>query len=321
MDINVILLVLFIIVILCLVIYFKKRKRLELGGVTLITGGVKSGKSSLSVGLSIKEYKKAYRKWFIKSLFNKSYEKPLFYSNTPIYIPCDLWHLLKHDYLKIKHKKIVGYIPVTNDVLDRKTRLAYGSICYLGEFSLVADSMSGSVVGTKEQKEFSMELAERLSLFIKLYGHETGGQTVINGKKVKSIGCGKCICDTQALADVHFGLRRNVAKAIYIERSIKWIPFFMLFKVRELIYIDEHSATNTFNNDIEDANLKWYIMLKPWKYFDYCCYSVFTDNLHVENTCEYIGKFDNKKVKKLPSFRNFKSIDLDCEGNIKNVEK
>ena len=318
MDINVILIVLFILVIVFLVIYFKYRKKLVLGGVTLITGGVKSGKSSLGVGLTIIEYKKAYRKWFFKSLFNKSYEKPLLYANNPFYIPCDIWHWLKRDYIRKGKKKVVGYVPVTNDILDRKTRLAYGSICYLGEFSLVADSMSGSVVGTKEQKEFSMELAERLSLFIKLYGHETGGQTVINGKKVKSIGCGKCICDTQALADVHFGLRRNVAKAIYIERSIKWIPFLMLFKLRELVYIDEHSVTNTFDKDVEDSNMKWYIIRKPWKYFDYCCYSIFTDKLPVENRVDYISLNDNKKVKKLPSFRNFKSINIDSEGNIKN---
>lgn len=308
------LLIFLIVAIVVLVIYFKHRKKLNLGGVNLITGGVKSGKTSLSVSLAIREYNVNYRKWFIKQLFNKHYEKPLLYSNIPLYVKPSLLHLLRKDYVKVNGKKCVGYAPITNDVLDRKKRINYGSIAYIGEFSLVADSMCGSVQGTKEQKEAIYDLAERLTLFIKLFGHETGGETVVNGKKVKSISTGKVICDTQALADVHFGLRRNVTSAIFIERSIKWIPFFMLFKVRELIYLDENSI-NVFNSDIED-NMKWYIIRKPFKYFDYCCYSLFTDSLDVQNEIKYIGLKDNKKAQYLPSFRKFRSIKLDDEGKV-----
>lgn len=293
MDISIILLVLLIIMIVLFVFYLKKRKRLDVASVCLITGGVKSGKSSLGVHLAVKEYKKAYRKYIVrKYLFAKrKLEEPVLCSNIPIYIPTDIWH---------KFKK-VKYLPLTNDVLDRHKRLPYGSITYCGEFSLVADSQSGAIQGTKEQKEYLMELGERLSLFIKLYGHETGGVSS------KSIGPGKVICDTQALADIHWGLRRNVSSCIYIERSIKWIPFIMLFKVRELIYLDEKSV-NTFDSDVEDCNIKWYICLKPFKYFDYCCYSVFTDNLDVENNKILVKKKDKKKAKKIPSFRVFKTI-------------
>lgn len=317
-NLSIVFIIILVLFIVALVFYARHKKNLNIGSISLITGGVKSGKTSLGVALSLKEYKKAYRKWFFKSLFNKSYEKPLFYSNIPISIPCDLYHLLKRDYEKINKKRIVPYAQITNDLLDRKKRLAYGSITYLGEFSLIADSMSGSVKGNREQQEEIYELAERLTLFVKLYGHETGGCTIINGKKVKSIGPGKCICDTQALADVHFGLRRNVTSAIFIERSIKCIPFIMLFKVRELIYLDENSI-NVFDSDIED-NMKWYIILKPWKYFDYCCYSLFTDNLELVNDSKSIGYTDSHKAKVLPSFRKFRSIKLDKNGEVINNE-
>lgn len=306
MDLSIIMLIIFIILIVAFVYYLKKRKKLDVASVCLITGGVKSGKSSLGVHLAIREYKRAYRKYIIRKyiFMKKNLEEPALCSNIPLYCPTDIWHLFK----KVK------YLPLTNDILDRHKRLPYGSITYCGEFSLVADSMSGSIQGTKEQKEYLTELGERLSLFIKLYGHETGGVSS------KSIGPGKIICDTQALADIHWGLRRNVSSCIYIERSIKWIPFLMLFKVRELIYLDEKSV-NTFDTDVEDANIKWYIAFKPFKYFDYCCYSVFTDNLDVENKKILIKKYDKKKVKKLPSFRLFKTITIDNMDTYEGSEK
>ena len=302
MDLSIILLILLVIMIIAFVFYLKKRKRLEVGSVCLITGGVKSGKSSLGVHLAIKKYKQTYRKYIIrKYLFrHKNIEEPVLCSNIPIYCPSDIWHLFK----KVK------YLPLTNDILDRHKRLPYSSVTYVGEFSLVADSQSGAIQGTQEQKAYLTELGERLSLFIKLYGHETGGISS------KSVGPGSIICDTQALADIHWGLRRNVSSCIYIERSIKWIPFLMLFKVRELIYLDEKSI-NTFDKDVEDANTKWYIIRKPFRYFDYCCYSIFTDGLEVENNKILVKKKDKKKVRFLPSFRRFKTINT----NIVEEEK
>lgn len=302
MNFGVLLFIFLVLFIIFFVFYLKKRKRLDVSSVALITGGVKSGKSSLGVHLAIREYKRAYRKYCIRKylFFNRDLEEPALCSNIPLYCPTDVWH---------KFRK-VKYLPLTNDILDRHKRLPYGSITYCGEFSLVADSMSGSIQGSKEEKEYLTELGERLSLFIKLYGHETGGI------RSKSIGPGKIICDTQALADIHWGLRRNVSSCIYIERSIKWIPFLILFKVRELIYLDEKATVNTFDRDVEDSNIKWYICRKPFKYFDYCCYSVFTDNLDIENKKVLIKKTDKKKVKKVPSFRKFRTLHTDLEEGV-----
>ncbi len=321
---QIVLIILLIVVIFIYIKFKKNQKVLSIGSIALITGGVKSGKSSLGVHATHREYYKAYRKWFFKSLFNTKkvkYEKPLYYSNIPVYIPPTIWHILKHDYVKNNGVKCVPYAPLTNDILDRKKRINFGSMTYCGEFSLIADSMSGSVKGNKEEQEKIYELAERLTLFVKLYGHMTGGQYYDEetGITWKSIGPGKCICDTQALADVHFGLRRNISTAIYIEKSIKWIPFIMLFKLRQLIYIDENSV-NVFDSDISDS-MKWYICKKPFKYFDYCCYSLFTDNLEKDNNTIAIGPKDSKKVKIMPTFRKFRSLKINEKNEVIVNEK
>ena len=53
-------------------IYRKNFKKITLGAVNLITGGVKTGKSLLSCELSIKEYKRRHRQWWFKKKFLKS---------------------------------------------------------------------------------------------------------------------------------------------------------------------------------------------------------------------------------------------------------
>lgn len=209
---------------------------------------------------------KNLRKYYIRKFFRKNDEKPLFYSNIPV----------KFD-----------YVPITNDILTRKVRIPYGSVCYIGEFSLVADNMfykTGSILQN-----------ESLMLFMKLFGHETGGS-------------GKLFIDTQAVGDLPINVRRCLSRYLYIERCIKWIPFILVFKVRELIFSEDNSSINTFSSDLEDNCKTLIISKRIWKKFDYCCYSIFTDHLDVENNV--IKKEDVKSLKsyKIPSFKNWLTL-------------
>lgn len=234
--------------------------------VTLVNGGVKTGKSTLSVYLALKYYKKNLRKWKLRKwLLHKEEEMPLLYSNIPL--NCK-W----------------GYTPITNDILNRTKRVAFGSVCYIGEFSLVADSQA-----FKDQN-----LNERIMLFIKLFGHETHGS-------------GKVFLDTQAIADCHYAIKRCISRYIYIERSIKWIPFIILFKVREMYYSDDNNIINTSEEDIEDNANKFLMITKSvWKKFDYTCYSCFTDSLEKE---EFHVDYPNTlKATVIPSFKNYNTI-------------
>ena len=234
--------ILFIVLILFYLWFFKFKKNLVVECLTLINGGVKTGKSTLSVYLALKYYKKSLRRWKIRNVLRKLFgkseeEKPLLYSNIP----------LKAD-----------YVLLSNEVLQRTKRIPYGSVVYIGEFSLVADN--------KFFKTASALQIESLMLFIKLFGHETGGR-------------GKLFIDTQCISDLPVDVRRCLNRYLWIERSIKWIPFILIFKVRELMYSEDGSSINVFNKDVEDDTKVLIISKSIWKKFDYCCYSGLTDNL------------------------------------------
>ena len=228
---------------------------------------LKPGKSTLSVHLALKHYKKNLIRWKFRKFFGKKEEKPLLYSNVPL--KCE-------------------YVLVSNDVLLRTKRVPYGSVFYLGEFSLVADNMF--------YKTASILQNEQLMLFMKLFGHETGGK-------------GKMFIDTQAVGDLPVNVRRCLSKYIYIERSIKWIPFILVFKVRELMFSEDNSSINTFDSDLEDCCKTLIIFKSVWKKFDYCCYSCFTDCLDVSDSLINGKELEDLKARKIPSFKKYATIE------------
>lgn len=246
-----------------LFLYFKNCKRLKVGSLVLVSGGVKCGKSTLSVHLAIKEYKKRVRKirfknWFLKLLKKPLLEEPLLYSNVPLAVP---------------------YVPLTNDLLTRQVRFNYKSVIYIQEASLVADS----------QLCHNQFLNENLSLFNKLIGHETRG------------GC--LIYDTQSVADLHYSIKRCLSQYIYIHHliNIPLVPF-LVACVREFNYSNDNSTLNVISDDIEES-LKYVIIPKKvWKLFDCYCYSCLTDNLACVDSSNVVVA-DSLKCNKILSFK------------------
>ena len=116
-------------VLACVLLYFycKVRKVPKLGSLCLVTGGVKSGKSTLSVYLAIRSWKRERFRWNVLNLFRRVFkfipqtEEPLLYSNVPL--------------------AGVPYVELTEDLLLRRKRFNYRSTIYIQEASLVADSM------------------------------------------------------------------------------------------------------------------------------------------------------------------------------------
>lgn len=261
-----------IIVLLFLVHLWKTKKEPRLADVAMVTGGVKTGKTSLSVAITIRRYKKelrryAVKKWICYAIGKRPPERPLYYSNIPV---------------------AFEYVPLTLDILLRKTRLAYRSVCYISEASLLADGMDW-----KDE-----EVNEQIKLFCKLYGHETRG------------GC--LVFDTQAIKDVHYNIKRSLNTYLWVQRTIKWIPFILVFKVREMYYSEESGVVNTFNEDV-DETMKWLVCRKKvWKLFDCYCYSAYTDNLPVERNTK-IGVRRKLKAEIL----TFKKEKKQCENSPK----
>lgn len=245
----------------------KKVKFIKVGTINLITGGVKTGKSMLTVYLAIKEYRKVLRKWKVKCLFlrigNKFRrkkvelpEKPLLYSNTPLNTEC---------------------YKITKDLLLRKTRAPYKSVFYFDEAALVSDAMDFK---DKHRNEC-------IDLFNKLFGHATRGGTLFY--------------DTQNIADNHKGIRRNIATYINIMQTIK-IPFFVLMRTREQTYDETGNTVNVNTDDIENTGKFVIIPKKIWKIYDRYCYAFLTDNLS-KDTWKREEKLG--EAFKIVSFREF----------------
>ena len=148
-----------ILAIVLYVIYRKNFKILKVPSVCLITGGVKTGKSLLSVQLSIKDYRARHRKWWVLTkIFRKNLEEPLYYTNVAI-----SFGNLKRKNKGKSHRLDKNIVQITLDHMLRQVRFNYKSVIYIQESSLMADSMDFN----------NPDRNVELSLYNKLIAHET----------------------------------------------------------------------------------------------------------------------------------------------------
>lgn len=261
-------LIYFILIAVVLFFVFKFLKQFKIprsSALTLVSGGVKCGKSTFSVAMVRSEYKRRVRAVKIRNFFAKIFKKPLkelplVYSNVPLAMP---------------------YVPLTDDLLLRKKRFVYGSVIYVQEASLVADS----------QLIRDMDINQRLLLFNKLIGHSTKG------------GC--IIYDTQCISDIHYSVKRCLSEYFYIHHLVKFLPFFLIAYVQETRYSDDGTIILAQDKDAEETLKKVLISKRNWKYFDCYCYSVLTDDLAVEkNVINNNLQTQDLKARHILSFRN-----------------
>ena len=244
-------------------------KRLKYGNLTLVTGGVKTGKTELCVALVMKQYKRQLRKWRkecrkAKRKYLPFPEKPLIYSNMPI------------------GKKGMEYVPLTNDMIERKVRFAYGSVVYFNEVTFIA--------GSKDIKD--EEKNNRLLELFKLCAHETKG--------------GYFFIDTQAPQDMHYSIKRSLSTYYTIYKRLT-LPIFSLLWVRENIFVDGENTVAMDNqidtqDKVSEGGKKMYflpILNKWWKYYDRYAYSYLTDHLQPITKTVKINNEKDFKVKEL----------------------
>lgn len=280
MNLNFSVIIILILVAIGLFIAYKIMKKFKVpkvGAMCMVTGGVKTGKSTFAVYLVLKNFKRIERQVKMKNFFKKAFgmpldELPLLYSNIPLGVP---------------------YSPLTEDLLLRKNRFRYGSCIYVNEASLLADS----------QLLKNMEINERLMLFNKLIGHETKG--------------GMIIYDTQAICDCHYSVKRCLSEYFYIHHLVKWIPFFMVAYVREDRYSEDKSIVSVNTEDVENSLRRVIIPKSTWKKFDSYCFSSMTDSLPVACDVVYPEKGSSLKVRNFVSFREFKTFDKENLNNEK----
>ena len=235
------------------------------GALSLVSGGVKAGKSTFAVYLAYKNIKHRQRSVKVRNWFRKFFKRgemediPQLYSNIPLSVP---------------------YIPLTDDLLLRKKRFIYGSVVYVCEASLVADSMCIK----------DLEVNDRLLLFNKLIGHELKG--------------GLLIYDTQCINDLHYSVRRCLSEYFYIHHTVKWIPFFLLAYVKENRFSEDGSVLTTENEDTEVGLKRVIIPKSTWKKFDCYCYSALTDDLPVvDNVVNKDREEEDLKARNILTFK------------------
>lgn len=228
---------------ICYIIFRKKFKKLHLDNLTLITGGVKTGKTALAVKLALKDYKKRLFKYKVRSLFQrilkkKVDEKPLIYSNIPL--NCE-------------------YSPFTLDIALRRKRMNYGSVVLISESALFASS-----IDIKDK-----DINQELTLFYKLFGHETHG--------------GSLYIETQDLNDNHYSARRSMSRYLWIQRSIKLPLIVLAKCRELAYQDNLGAVSNVFSDDVEETTRWIVYSKRVWKKYDRYTYSILTDDLPKSN--------------------------------------
>lgn len=233
------------------------------GAVTMITGGVKCGKSALTVCFGVRCYRKIRFWWHVRVFFSKLFkrqipEEPMLYSNIPL--------------------RNIKYVPLTRDHLLRKVRLNARSVCILDEASLVADS----------QLIKDKNINTQLLLFFKLYGHSTHG--------------GKIFCNSHCIGDLHYALKRTTSTYYYVHHLSKF-PFISCFKVREERYSEDGSTVNQYEQDVDKSMLRLFMFNGYYKCYDCFCYSSLTDDLPTCNEVKKLRLWEDMKQNEIVSFR------------------
>ena len=167
-----------IIFFLLVFVWFKIRQNLKVltpPSFCLTTGGVKTGKSKLSVYLSTGAFKKEHRHWvflkWISKLFKKDFkrEEPLYYTN------CLVSFRDIRDYQDPGRKRLFKLKPhnldkcirqITLESLLREERYNYRSIIYINEASLLADNMDVNNIDRNVKKLYSSFKTKFIIFFI-----------------------------------------------------------------------------------------------------------------------------------------------------------
>lgn len=284
----------FLVFILIILIIFFTRKFLnkfkfpKVGSIAVFTGGVKVGKSAVSLACALSNFRRNKRKWRFQCVLVKFLnafrhnkrplpEEPFFYSSIPI--------------------RDVKYVPLTREHLLRQRRIRRGSVVFIDEASLVADS----------QLIKDKDINKDLLLFFKLFGHECAGLCVVN---------------THCLSDLHYALKRCTSQYFYVHHLSRYIPFVTLCHMREERYSEDNTTLNNYDNDVEDLLKRCLMRKSTFKKYDSFCFSYLTDHLPFDTNkdTKKLTKYDSLKANEVVSFRP-EFFNLTKRSDIENEKK
>lgn len=239
----------------------------KISGLNVFTGPLGSGKTVVSLAISLVCYHSVLMSWRIRSFFLKMFkkpipEKPLFYSNIPL--------------------ALKNYCELTLDHILRRARFNYKSVVFIDEASLLADCYL-----SKDCKDISVDLM----VFFKLFRHETRG--------------GVCVVNSQQISDLHIALRKVTNSYFYLHDTVNspFVPFFAWTHMREERYSEDGSTINNYDEDVETSLKTCIFKKKVYKLYDTYAYESLTRDLPLHNVFKSNDKYSDLSANKIISFR------------------
>lgn len=284
-------------IVLLLWFFIFKVKHLVTSDVYFVDGGVKVGKSKVSVMLVVKKIffnrLRAHIRngliWLLNSRkrrYNKKHpnspktlrkydEIPMLYSNMPLY-------KVKYNHLDLK-------------IIECLVRVPHGSVCLLDEASLIADSMT-AYGKTKSKQEIVDYVNEKLTIFLKLFGHATHG--------------GFCVYNSQNVVDLHFAFRRCTSTYLFLTKKRRF-PFFTLVDCREMVHDESGDVVNTIQKDVDEDSKPLFVSNRWHKYYDRFYLDILFKDLPL--MVNYDVPIENKRkhrveLQEITTLGNFKMI-------------
>lgn len=276
-----------------------KVKHLKTPDVFMVDGGVKTGKSLVTVMLAVKQYRRNCFKVRVVNFFKRIFNAIREVKNVRrAYLKKPLKHFFKYNEMPMLYSNMplfnVKYNVLTMDVLLWNVRIPHKSVVIIDEATLLADSMLG-MVGNKEKREKFEETNEVLTLFLKTFGHQTHG--------------GACFYNSQQVVDLHFAFKRCTSTYLFVAKNRKF-PFFCLLDVRELVHDESGDVINTIEKDVDVDNRPLFVSKRWYKYYNRFYLDVLTKNLpkYVDYDVPKLSYKDKKDLDKILTLGTYRKV-------------
>lgn len=235
--------IILIFIIVFILVFLWRCYKIKYDTIIAFTGGLGSGKSFKSVGMSLKllrknrRYVKRHNKFErIKAYFNKKHkidewEKPLLYSSIPVRISKNEWSVrLVPDHLLLRKRIVPRSVVFIDEV---------GSWCSQFDFN-------------------NPNIRDNFDEFVRLYRHYTKG--------------GYFVCNDQCSENIVLQIRRRINTVFNLMQFKKWFGFVYTVRVRN-ISISEEIKTIEEKDTEDNMTILWGFLNPFFKHYDTYCYS------------------------------------------------
>lgn len=238
-----------IIAVIALICWWRSYRFNTFDTVVAFTGGLGSGKSFMSVDMSVRLLRRQRRKvWFHNLLHPKEkWERPILYSSIPV---------------RVGRKEMATIL--TDGHLLLQERIVPNSVVFIDEIG-----------GYCSQFEYRATNTDIFDEFVRFFRHyTTGGYLVVNDQ-----------CSENIVLQVRRRLNTVYNLMAFRIWPARWFPLFYTVKVRNITVSEEIKTIE--EQDTEDNMTTYFGIMPPYKRYDTHCYSHRYDRVTKENNVQH----------------------------------